>query len=61
MTPSEKMRWFWVTGKLPGSIFDDVDDCMSKGAGPITPPHRVRTSPQTAREYGHSESCTTTR
>ncbi len=26
MTPQERMRWFWATGVLPGSIFQDLDD-----------------------------------
>lgn len=26
MKPQEKMDWFWVTGVLPGTIFDDFGD-----------------------------------
>ena len=26
MTPQEKINWFWATGVLPGTIFDDWDD-----------------------------------
>ena len=26
MKPQEKMNWFWATGVLPGTIFDDFDD-----------------------------------
>jgi hypothetical protein len=26
MTPKERMDWFWATGFLPGSMFDDLHD-----------------------------------
>ncbi len=26
MTPQEKINWFWSTGVLPGTIFDDWGD-----------------------------------
>jgi len=26
MTPQERMDWFWATGVLPGSMFDDLND-----------------------------------
>ena len=26
MTPQEKIDWFWATGVLPGSMFDDLND-----------------------------------
>ena len=26
MTPQEKMKWFWATGALPGTVFDDLND-----------------------------------
>jgi hypothetical protein len=26
MKPQEKMSWFWATGVLPGTLFDDIDD-----------------------------------
>jgi hypothetical protein len=31
MTSCEKMRWFWVTGTLPGTMFDDLSDQKVKG------------------------------
>ena len=30
MKPEEKMHWFWVTGALPGSMFDDWNDRKAK-------------------------------
>jgi len=30
MTPQEKIRWFWSTGELPGTIFDDLNDRKPK-------------------------------
>ena len=26
MKPQEKMSWFWATGVLPGTLFDDLND-----------------------------------
>lgn len=26
MTPQEKIKWFWATGVLPGTMFDDWDE-----------------------------------
>lgn len=26
MKPQDKMRWFWATGVLPGTLFDDFND-----------------------------------
>ena len=25
MTPQEKLDWFWSMGRLPGSVFDDLN------------------------------------
>jgi len=33
MTPQEKMDWFWATGVVPGSIFDDWNDQKAKRPG----------------------------
>ena len=30
MTPKEEMHWFWATGVLPGTMFDDLDDRRAK-------------------------------
>jgi hypothetical protein len=33
MKPQDKMDWFWATGVLPGTIFDDLDDRKAARAG----------------------------
>ena len=30
VTPQEKIRWFWSTGELPGTMFDEVDERKKK-------------------------------
>ena len=30
MTPQEKIRSFWAIGKLPGTMFDDLNDRKPK-------------------------------
>jgi hypothetical protein len=32
MKPQEKMNWFWATGVLPGTIFDDFGDTRERRA-----------------------------
>jgi hypothetical protein len=33
MKPQEKMDWFWATGVLPGTLFDDMDDQKARKPG----------------------------
>jgi hypothetical protein len=40
MTPRDKLHWFWVTGVLPGSIFDDWNDGRSRRTEGDRQPHR---------------------
>ena len=30
MRPQERIRWFWSTGVLPGTLFDDMEDQRNK-------------------------------
>ncbi len=33
MTPQERLDYFWSTGELPGTIFDDLNDRKQKVPG----------------------------
>ena len=50
MTLSEKIRWFWLTGVLPGTLFDDLDDRKRKHTRSIAPPQHARTDRHRAKK-----------
>ncbi len=61
MTPQERLDWFWATGELPGTIFDDLNDRKRKVPGQPRRRHakrlRLGSRKRQKETSNHNESC----